>query len=59
LALAAQIEGDEMAQVLGSDFPTQLQFEWRRPGAIGAGLLADLHHQIAILRPGINQLTAY
>jgi hypothetical protein len=59
LALAAQVKGHEMAQALEGNLALELQFERGRPAAIGAGELADLHHHITTLGPGVNQLAAH
>jgi len=39
LALAAQVEGDEMAQMLEGNLALELELEGHGPAAIGAGLL--------------------
>ena len=59
LALAAQVEGHEMAQVIRGNLPLELQLEWRGTAAISPGLLADLHHQIPLLGAGVDQLATH
>jgi len=59
LPLTAQVEGDEVAQVFEGDLALELELERHGPVAITAGFLADLHHQIAALRAGVDQLTPH
>jgi hypothetical protein len=59
LALAAQVEGDEMAQMLEGNLALELELEGHGPAAIGAGLLPHFDHQISGLWPGVNQLTPH
>jgi hypothetical protein len=58
LALPAQIQGHEMAQVFQGHLAPKLQLEWNRPAAIGPGQLPHLDHQIAGFGPGVDQLAA-
>lgn len=59
LALAAQVEGHEMAQVLERDGPLQLEFERCRAAAIGPRQLAHFHHQVAALGSGVDQFAPH
>ena len=59
LPLATQIEGNEMAQMFEGHHPSHGHLEGKGAAAIGPGLLAHLHHQLAILRTGEHQLTAH
>ena len=56
LALAAQVEADEVAQVFKRKFALDLQLEGERTMAVGTGLLPHLHHHFAGLRLGEDQL---
>ena len=58
LALAPQVEGDEVAQVLQGNLTAQLELERHRTVAVGAGLLPHLDHQIPGLWAGEDQLAA-
>ena len=59
LLLAAQIEGDEMAQMGQGDLAPQLQFEGNGPFTVRAGQLPHLDHKILGFGAGENQFTAY
>ena len=59
LVRAAQVEGDEVAQVLEGHLTLELQFEGHRAAAIGAGHHTHLHHQVAGFGAGVDQLTSH
>ena len=58
LALPADVQADEMTQVLQREFTLHLEFEGKRAGSIGTGLLTHLHHQLPRFGFGENQFTA-
>jgi len=59
LPVTAQVQGDEMAQMGRIHLALQLQLERGRATTVGAGLLANLDHQITVVRTGVDQLTAH
>ena len=59
LTLAPQVEGDEVAQMLKGNRALELELEGHGTGAVGAGLLAHLHHQVTAFGAGEDQFAAH
>ena len=56
LALAAQVEADEMPEMFQGKLAFDLELEGERAMAVGPGLLPHLHHHLASLGLGEDQL---
>ena len=56
LALAAQVEADEVTQVFEGKLALDLELERKRTVAVGTGLLPHLHHHFTGFRLGEDQL---
>ena len=57
LALSAQVETDEVTQMLQGQLALDLELEGERAMSIGPGLLPDLHNHLPGFRLGEDQLT--
>ena len=58
LPLPADVQTDEMTQMLQGEFALHLQLEGKRAGSIRTGLLTHLHHKLTRFGFGEDQFTS-